>query len=56
MVLPVDTADAPEASQIERVLAAFLSCVGGPNFTAVEQSAENTCLVNETIPRISDKR
>ena len=44
------------ASKMERVPAAFLSHVGGPSFTAIEQHAEKACLVNETIPKISDKR
>lgn len=35
VVLPLDAVDAPEASQMERVQAAFLSYVGGPSFTAV---------------------
>ena len=35
-----------EASQTERVLAVFLSHVGGPSFTAVEQGTENAYLVD----------
>ena len=31
---------------MERVQAAFLSDVGGPSFTTVEQLAENACLVD----------
>ena len=35
VILPLDAVDAPEASQMERVQAAFLFYVGGPSFTAV---------------------
>ena len=35
-----------EALLPERVLAVFLSHVGGPSFTAVEQGTENACLVD----------
>ena len=31
---------------MERVLAVFLSHVGGPSFTAVEQVTKNACLVD----------
>ena len=46
MVLPFDAKDAPEASQVERVQGVFLSHVGSPSFTAVEQCVENGCLVD----------
>lgn len=46
MVLPLDAEDTPETSQIESVQALFLSCVGGPSFTAMEQLAEKACLVH----------
>lgn len=34
--LPLDTEDASEASQTERVQAVFVSHVGNPSFSAVE--------------------
>lgn len=46
MLLTLDAEDAPETTQIESVQAVFLSCVGGPSFTAMEQLAENACLVH----------
>ena len=40
---------------MERVQAAFLSDVGGPSFTAVEQLAENACLVDVHLGVFSQK-
>ena len=40
---------------MERVQAAFLSDVGGPSFTAVEQLAENACMVDVHLSVFSQK-
>ena len=46
MRLTLDGEDAPETSRIESVQAVFVSCVGGPSFTAMEQLTENACLLH----------
>ena len=40
---------------MERAQAAFLSDVGGPSFTAVEQLAENACFVDVHLGVFSQK-